>query len=350
MFVLRCRNVNDAFAKGHNLLRDYAFVENSRAGMVYVLPEPCTTVYNEPTECVLFDAQRDANPFFHLAEAFWMLGGSRDARWLDNFIKDFSARFAEPNGDMYGAYGYRWRTHWLKNDTYFDQIQEVVELLKIEPTTRRAVIQMWDPVADLGGTKKDHPCNLTIAFRARKGGSLRYTLDMTVFCRSNDMIWGAYGANAVHFSFLLQYIATACGWNVGIYNQVSNNFHAYADVYDELGNSIRIDDLYQYTKPVRHVPLLNDTERLWMLNTDISKFIGYNSAMEDVRAYETQFFKEVVHPMFLAFKYWKDNPALDARKFTRAWARDNMDPGIDWHCAALRWMERRINKQEENAK
>ena len=40
-------------------------------------------------------------------------------------------------------------------------------------------------------------------------------LQMTVHCRSNDIIWGTYGANAVHFSILQEYVAARIGVDLG---------------------------------------------------------------------------------------------------------------------------------------
>ncbi len=70
--------------------------------------------------------------------------------------------------------------------------------LKTYPNDRRTVVGMWDPWEDLWEENdgKDYPCNTQIYFWERKG-----QLNMTVCNRSNDMIWGAYGANAVHMSF-----------------------------------------------------------------------------------------------------------------------------------------------------
>jgi thymidylate synthase len=54
-------------------------------------------------------------------------------------------------------------------------------------------------------------------------------LDLTVLCRSNDVVWGAYGANAVHFSVLQEYLAGRIGVDVGVMYQFSNNYHGYVD-------------------------------------------------------------------------------------------------------------------------
>jgi len=87
------------------------------------------------------------------------------------------------------------------------------------------VISMHDPVADLNVDTLDQPCNTTLYFRVYD-----QALDMTVICRSNDIIWGAYGANAVHFSVLQEYIAAAIDIPIGKMYQISNNWHAYTKV------------------------------------------------------------------------------------------------------------------------
>jgi thymidylate synthase len=69
-----------------------------------------------------------------------------------------------------------------------------------------------------------HNCNLQVLFDAGLG-----RLNMTVTNRSNDLIWGAYGANVVHFSFLHEYMAALTGLPVGCYYQVSNNLHIYPE-------------------------------------------------------------------------------------------------------------------------
>ncbi len=168
--------------------------------------------YN-PMNRVSFNPKRDANPFFHLMEALWMLAGRNDATWLDQFVGDFSKRYSEEDGKMHGAYGFRWRKHFDIEGggdgslSIPDQLDTAVKLLKVNPDNRRVVIAMWDPIADLGQEYRDIPCNTHIYCRVRILGDVDFTgdwshepvLDLTVCCRSNDAIWGAHGANAVHF-------------------------------------------------------------------------------------------------------------------------------------------------------
>jgi len=195
---------------------------NSRAGQVLTLPYPVTTAYMRPRERVLFNASRDANPFFHYLESLWMLAGRNDVEWLERYNGSIG-QFSDDGKTFHGAYGYRWRSHFQR-----DQIDQVIALLRTDPDTRRAVLGMWDPRVD-SGEGKDFPCNMQVVFRMRLG-----SLDMTVYNRSNDIIWGAYGANVVHMSILQEYVAYMLGVPVGIYYQVSNDYHAYTKVFNAL--------------------------------------------------------------------------------------------------------------------
>ena len=94
--VIYADNVNEAYAIGLLHLKHTGVREDSRNGPVLVMPTPVTTVTRRPWERVLLDPERRANPFFHLFECLWMLSGSNDGKFLDQFVSDFSSRFGEP--------------------------------------------------------------------------------------------------------------------------------------------------------------------------------------------------------------------------------------------------------------
>lgn len=210
-------NVNETFHDALWAIKTSGVIEESRAGRVKTIPEPVLIEHDCPQERVLFCEERKENPVFHLMEALWMMAGRNDSEWVAQFnprMRDF----AEPNGRIHGAYGYRWRQSFG-----MDQIREVIKMLRVDPTTRRAVIGMWHPEWDLNSPgKKDLPCNTHIYFRSRKN-----FLDMTVCNRSNDLVWGALGSNVVHFSILHEFIAHAVGQQMGSMFQFTNNLHIY---------------------------------------------------------------------------------------------------------------------------
>lgn len=354
MFVIEARNVNDAYFKGLNLLLNDGVKQPSRAGEVLVMPTPVTTVYNNPTERVLFDPKRDANPFFHLFESLWMLAGLDDATWLDRFVGDFSSRFAE-DGVQHGAYGHRWR-----EDFGFDQLDAVVERLRVNPTDRQCVIQMWDARCDefiscddkpdwtvgkddLLGNWKDRPCNTHLYLRIRN-----QLLDITVCCRSNDAVWGAYGANAVHFSVLQEYLAARIGVGVGRYYQISNNFHVYTGILPKvLGERDRLPPIENpyATAPERTVqPLVTDPDKF---DSDLKRFMVWTNTdarQEYPYAYNNKWFSHTAEPLYVAHMRWKAKDREGALHIIND-SLFNIAP--DWRLAAKAWMERRMAKTKE---
>jgi thymidylate synthase len=360
MLVIQARNVNEVWPVALQLVERDGVPTDSRNGRVLVHPMPVTTVYDLPRERVLLDPVRDANPIFHLHEALWMLTGRDDATWLDRYVSDFSARFAESGGVMHGAYGKRWRD-WFDDAAYradyqgirernIDQLDEVVRILRADPTDRQCVIQMWDAEADLGVQGlKDRPCNTQIYLRADRradwstetgstprGG--RSVLDMTVTCRSNDIVYGCYGANVVHFSILQEYLAARMGYEVGRYTQVSNNWHLYDWARDRTSLPqalLSAGRPYPGWRPLVDDPNTFDVEcRMYVDQIDQftseTPFDGWGNAV----------FGGVAHPMEMA------NRARKAHDFNLAmwWADKIAAP--DWRAATMEWIERRKASHE----
>lgn len=333
MRVLRVRNVNEALLRGLDLLSEVGATRRSRAGACVTAPCPVTTVYERPTERVLLWPERDANPFFHLFEALYFLAGRNDAAHLNLFIRDYTRRFSDDGTTLHGSYGHRWRRHWGR-----DQIADLVALLRANPETRRAVLAMWDPAADLRTeeTGRDIPCNTTVMFRARMGRRDEPNrLDMTVTCRSNDIVWGAYGANAVHFSILQEYVAARVGLLPGIYYQVSNDYHAYEDVLAKIsrGALARPDRLRSPPDPyaageVAPCPLVENPET-W--DRDLALF----HEAPDAVGFDNAFFRQVAKPLWYAHAAYRKRDVKAALEITEQCV------ATDWRRAAREWLERR---------
>ncbi len=328
MKTITARNVNEAAAHALPYLISNGVKEQSRNGAVIVAGVPVITEYTYPTERVMFSPTRDANPFFHLMEALWMLAGRNDLAFPLFFNKNF-ASYSDDGKSVHGAYGHRWRLRFG-----YDQLTVIVEELRKNPTSRRCVLSMWDATADLhkavaGG--KDVPCNTHAYFDIRQGA-----LNMTVCNRSNDVIWGAYGANAVHFSILQEYLAAAIGVPVGVYRQFSNNFHVYTDVYDTDKLSKIADEShtenYYATGTVKPFPLMSVDMYTW--NVDLLAFLAdpYHTFL-----YNDDFFNGVARPMYLAWRERKDK-----RGNGLAYMSDII--ADDWRMACTQWTARRERK------
>jgi thymidylate synthase len=340
MKVIHARNVNDAIVKGAQLLGEGGRVQDSRAGRTVEYPEPVCTVYAQPLERVLFDPVRDANPFFHLMEALWMLAGRKDVDWLVRFNQRM-ATYSDDGIVFNAAYGYRWREQFdleaAHGEQLRDQLGAIVRLLRADPDSRRAVLQIWDAEADLGMPSKDIACNTQAMFKVRDG-----RLNITVSNRSNDIVWGCYGANAVQFSMLLEYMAARIGVAPGVYRQISDSYHAYDDTWPKIsGIGERFSgDLYDQGE-VSVYPLVADPDSFdaelarWMDGApDELSLDDWDSEAEQA-TWRNPYFMRVATPIhngWFAYKR-KDRAAANA------WL--DRCAATDWQRAGRSWLQRR---------
>lgn len=325
---LRVRNVIDALHRGTGLIKSKGVVRSSRGGPVIELPEPVYTVYERPRERVIFSPARDANPFLHFFESLWMLQGREDLKFLEVFTKNFR-KYSDDGVIMQGSYGFRW-LHYFG----FNQVRTIISLLQEDPDSRRAVLTMWDPKHDLcaNNASSDIPCNTHVYFKIRDG-----KLHMTVNNRSNDMIWGAYGANAVHMSMLHEYVAGNLGIEVGMLIQQSDSFHVYTEgeggkVWTRVREAHDRRELWHdpyFMGRVSAMPMMSgcSTDE-W--DHDLRDFFYNFDAGTDVPAeeYLTPYFRGVVVPMYYAFT-------------ERDMDQANKIESSDWRKAATEWLERR---------
>lgn len=329
MFTIDARNINDAFILGLAKLRVSGRHEESRNGPVLALQKPLATVYQRPMERVLFEPARDGNPFFHLFESLWMLAGSQDLEFLLQFNKKM-ADYSDDGVTVRGsAYGYRWQNYHPD----MAQLGEIISLLRRDPYTRRAVLAMWDAPEDLGAKSKDIPCNTHIYFRIRTEGLLD-VLDMTVCCRSNDMIYGGYGSNVVHFSILQEFLARTLKVHVGTYTQLSNNAHVYTEnpVWHRCSTlrTIPSPDLYA-DGTVHPFPLLQENEYSADFFEDCYLLVDGTHQNH----WNTDYFAHVVDPLLRAHQCYKAKEYRECLKFLSLCKAD------DWTLACSMWLAKR---------
>lgn len=343
MYVITANSVTEALYGGLDLLRCGGHRRDSRNGPVWKMDAPVTTCYVNPHHRVMTWPARDANPFFHLFESLWMLAGRNDVEPLRWYVRRME-EFSDDGETFHGAYGHRWR-HAFD----FDQLEVIIRNLEDNPDDRRCVLGMFDPRIDLrpemdmatGGrvVKRDIPCNLVVKFSRGPSGRL----NMTVFCRSNDIVWGAYGANAVHFSILQEYVAAGIGCEVGRYWQVSDDWHGYDKVVEPLfsrSSEAPQHDLYEETATRQWRPLVSSFED-W--NADLLEFMEGATAPEDdvmLHTYRDPFFSEVAAPMHAAYGMHKERMyALADRLMDEVRAPD-------WQRAGREWLARRRQRWE----
>lgn len=372
-----------------------------------------TITYQHPLERTLLLPERDANCFFHIYEATWMLAGRNDLAPLAYYVKDFG-NFSDDGRTLNGAYGYRWRhartlgeVHTIHGEERDqggltgpgkqtrratgrvdeDQLGILVKHLQTDPNSRRAVLSMWNVEDDLlkVDTSRDTCCNLAVTFLLRWNGicptcdgewtkvkavaldedyatvclncaghpakpyrlgipGAEAYLDMTVFNRSNDAVWGTFGANAVHFSFLQEYMANALGVYCGNYHQVSSNLHIYQRNWkpeEWMKREITRTD----TTPCRYMPLFQQPGDRVVFDEEVKEFARLNANGEEVTAnttWRSPFLAEIAQPLLHAFHMHKQ------RDYPAAYHWLARVQHADWVAAGYEWIRKRqLNRERK---
>jgi thymidylate synthase len=344
MHVIEVRNVHDALPEAISELRRCGSYRSSRAGDVVVHPEPVTTVYYRPDEKVIFWPERDANPFFHFFEALWMLAGRDDAETISKFNKRMR-HYAEDAGYFHGAYGHRWREHFKVSTSpiRFDQLKKIGDALRADPHCRRQVLGMWDPGEDLGWDFRDIPCNTHVYFNAR---GIHNRLDMTVCCRSNDVVWGCYGSDAVTFGFLHEYVAARAGLPIGVYRQVSNNWHAYEEPFKKMKCLEGLTNKNPYRRcEVEPYPLMHEETDPDVWDEDLATLFRWIATDGPILLnWHDPFFALVVAPLYRAWDIYKNKQMKRDFRWRRAMEQISLCDATDWRRACREWLERREPK------
>jgi len=146
---------------------------------------------------------------------------SSDISHVDNSLikkldNDFAEALINPDKaeqkgkDFIYAYGERL---WSLN-----QLPKIVDLLKKEPNTRRAVIPIYDKI-DNCITVSEVPCWSFSQWLLRDG-----KLNNIVYFRSND-VWGAFPSDAYGIRTLQKWIADQLRVDVGYYSHKAGPLH-----------------------------------------------------------------------------------------------------------------------------
>lgn len=123
----------------------------------------------------------------------------------------------DDNGNVNSNYGYQWSRN--------NQLEKVIEILKQDPTTRRASISLYDG-KEIDLYKKDTICTYAINFYINNN-----KLNMTVMMRSNDLVYG-FCNDQYQFSKLQEFVSKELNIEIGTYFHFVCNLHIYEKHYN----------------------------------------------------------------------------------------------------------------------
>lgn len=139
----------------------------------------------------------------------------------------------------------------------FDQVEHVIDTLKRDPYSRRAVINFNVPNPERFETK-DEICAIALVFELRDG-----KLDCTGIMRSND-VWLGTPYDVVFFTELQKHIANELCVGYGKYTHIAVSLHAYEKDID------RVREVWCCKHEAPHIKL------------NIEKFLGHISEIERI--------------------------------------------------------------------
>jgi thymidylate synthase len=161
-----------------------------------------------------------------LRELLWYLSGENHIRNLRAHTKIWDA-WADEKGELDTAYGHYWR-HFpsaVKDDDgawrvrEVDQIGNVLQALRTDPSSRRMVVTAWEP--GNAWSSRLPPCHYTYVFHVQ-GGKLNCHLTQ----RSGDVALGI-PFNLAAYATLTQMLAQEVGLGLGRFAHTIVDAHIY---------------------------------------------------------------------------------------------------------------------------
>lgn len=159
-----------------------------------------------------------------IAELCWYLSGSNAGAPIVFYLQQY-AKDMEEDGTIHGGYGPR-----LFGTAPDARLRTVIHSLKANPSSRRAVVQIFDHT-DLGPERfKDVPCTCTLQFLLRDDG-----VHLVVNMRSNDAVRGL-PHDVFAFTMLQELVARSLDVEVGRYIHMVGSLHVYDRDQDVVAN------------------------------------------------------------------------------------------------------------------
>ncbi len=152
-------------------------------------------------------------------ELLWFLKGDTNVKYLQEHGVRIWNEWADENGDLGPVYGHQWRSWPDYNGGTIDQIQQVLDLIKNHPDSRRMIVSAWN-VAEVNKMALP-PCHTMFQFYVADG-----KLSLQLYQRSADTFLGV-PFNIASYALLLMMMAQVTGLKPGEFIHTTGDTHLY---------------------------------------------------------------------------------------------------------------------------
>lgn len=174
---------------------------------------------------------RNMSLSYLIAELSWYFSASRDTKLIGKFASLWN-RITDDGFTSNSAYGFI-----LHKKFGFDQIESASKILKADPDSRRAVVNINTPSADAIWTK-DEPCTIALQFLIRNK-----KLECTAMMRSSDL-WYGIPYDVAYFTTLQKLVAHSLSLEPGPYHHFSVSLHIYDDAIEKIKPNFKSERVY----------------------------------------------------------------------------------------------------------
>lgn len=179
-------------------------------------------------------------------ELLWFLQGDTNIAYLKNNGVSIWNEWADENGNLGPVYGHQWRQWETKKGKKIDQISEVIEQIKTNPTSRRLLVSAWN-VGEIEDMALP-PCHAFFQFYVANG-----QLSCQSYQRSADVFLGV-PFNIASYALLTHLIAEQCNLEVGELIWTGGDCHLYQNHLEQAKTQLERDPLPLCSLQIKRKP------------------------------------------------------------------------------------------------
>lgn len=196
-------------------------------------------------------------------ELLWFLRGDTNVKYLQEHGVRIWNEWADENGDLGPVYGHQWRSWPDYNGGTIDQIQNVLDMIKNHPDSRRMIVSAWNP-AEVEQMALP-PCHCLFQFYVADG-----KLSLQLYQRSADTFLGV-PFNIASYALLLQMMAQVCGLKPGEFIHTTGDTHLYLNHLEQAK--------LQLTRTQRKLPTMK-------INPDVKNLFDFKYEDFELEGYD----------------------------------------------------------------